>query len=147
MNSAWKSNIFLTVCVGMTVAASANSAKAQSQTSVFDEVDTNHDGFIDMAENNAANEKRFRKFDLNGDGNFSRAEMLVANKKFGQSDEVAARTAQFYLSGMDTNGDDAASWQEFSTWMNDKMFASMDVDHDGRLSKQEFIMQASPPAP
>ncbi|PZP58398.1 MAG: hypothetical protein DI597_19065 [Pseudoxanthomonas spadix] len=149
MKIKWTSALSLTACTLLFAAASASQAQTQtpSQKAVFDEVDTNHDGYIDLAENNAANEKRFKKFDANGDGYFTRAEMIAANKKFGQSDQVAARTAQFYLSGMDTNRDDAASWTEFSTWMNTKMFAAFDIDHDGKLSKSEFIAPASPPVP
>lgn len=73
--------------------------------------------------------------------------MIAVNKKFGQSDQVANQTAQFYLSGMDTNHDDAASWQEFSSWMNTYMFNPFDTDHDGRISKAEFILPPSQPAP
>ncbi|TAA23208.1 EF-hand domain-containing protein [Pseudoxanthomonas winnipegensis] len=149
MKIKWTSALSLTACTLLFAAASASQAQTQtpSQKAVFDEVDTNHDGYIDLAENNAANEKRFKKFDANGDGYFTRAEMIAANKKFGQSDQVAAQTAQFYLSGMDRDGDGAASWKEFSDWMNQKMFAPLDRDGDGRLSRAEFILPPSPAVP
>jgi Ca2+-binding EF-hand superfamily protein len=140
--------VAIAALTSMMVAALPSHAQAQSpsQRALFDEVDTNHDGYIDVKENNAANEKRFRTFDKNRDGNFSRAEMVAANKKMGQSDQVSNQTAQFYLSGMDTNGDDAASWKEFSAWMNQYMFVPLDTNHDGKLSWAEFILPSSPKA-
>ncbi|WJI16178.1 EF-hand domain-containing protein [Pseudoxanthomonas winnipegensis] len=147
MKVTWTSALSLAASTLLFAVASASQAQqTPSQKATFDEVDTNHDGYIDLAENNAANEKRFKKFDTNGDGYFTRAEMVAANKKFGQSDQVANQTAQFYLSGMDRDGDDAASWKEFSDWMNQKMFAPLDADGDGRMSRAEFILPPSPAA-
>ncbi|WCE02635.1 EF-hand domain-containing protein [Pseudoxanthomonas sp. JBR18] len=127
------------------------SALAQSNTpsvsELFNAVDKNHDGYIDGEEDKAANRARFVKFDTNGDGQFSRAEMLAANRKFGQSETLAQQVAQLYLTRMDTNHDDAASWEEFEMWSKKNMFDPMDMDHDGKISRKEFIMQASPSVP
>ncbi len=127
------------------------TALAQSNTpsvsELFNTVDKNDDGYIDAEEDKAANRARFVKFDVNGDGQFSRAEMLAANHKFGQSEIVAQQVAHLYLTRMDTNHDDAASWEEFQTWFKKNMFDPMDMDHDGKISRKEFIMQASPDAP
>ncbi|QND50907.1 acid-shock protein [Phyllobacterium sp. 628] len=50
-------------------------------TDMFKRFDTNHDGFVDAAEMDAASKKRFDRLDKNSDGQLSKDERPVHKKK------------------------------------------------------------------
>ena len=122
--------------------AIAPSAMAQ-QVTIFDLADTNKDGFVDKAEDEAANLKSFKRYDTDGDGRLSQAEMAATFQGLPASEVARGVTAN--LSLMDTDKDGAISWDEFKRWYSANMFDGLDQDHDGRLSKSEFILNENAP--
>ena len=102
-------------CFCALVAASASHA--QSQSSYFAAVDTNHDGRISLAEFQERMSWAFRQMDRNGDQILSRDEQLVPNAPTLSLAELHRRLAA--------------------------QFRRQDRNHDGTLSPREFL---APPA-
>ncbi len=129
----------------LVVASIANSslAFAQAKTTTFDLADVNKDGFVDKAEDEAANLKSFRSYDTDGDGKLSQAEMSTKFK--GLPPAEIARGISANLSLMDSDKDGSISWEEFKYWYYENVFSAMDGDHDGRLTKAEFILNEDAP--
>lgn len=123
--------------------ADASPALAQAKTTIFDLADKNKDGFVDRAEDEAANLKSFKSYDTDSDGKLSQAEMSAKFKGLPPSE--IARGISANLSLMDSDKDGSISWDEFKRWYYENMFSAMDKDHDDRLTKSEFILNEDAP--
>lgn len=99
------------------LAAATTTCHAQSQSSYFAAVDTDHDGRISLAEFQQRMSWAFRQMDRNGDQILSRDEQLVPNAPTLSLSELQRRLAA--------------------------QFRRQDRDHDGTLSPREFL---APPA-
>ncbi len=113
----------------------------------FAAVDTNHDGFLSVAEVQAAQERdlqaaearrkaqieaEFRRLDTNKDGQLSLAEFSAA-----VPDIRPTQTPQQVLQNYDTNHDGKISPQEFRAPQL-RTFDAADVNHDGVVSPDEL---------
>ncbi len=127
------------------VAGLTGRANAQNQKTIFDVADTNHDGYVDLAEHNTANYKSFKKYDTNGDDALSTPEMIAKFKNEGLPQTEIARGVNANLMLMDSNKDGSLSWAEFKAWYEVHMFGAMDKNHDGMLSREEFILNEKAP--
>jgi hypothetical protein len=113
------------------IAADKGSPDAPAKPSRFDEIDTNHDGFVSREEYLASEQKRFAEFDTNHDGKIDAKE--VANSP--QFVERNMRTAERMLKQWDTNGDGVVTAEEFDKATNDR-FAKQDKDGTGKLARR-----------
>jgi len=75
-------------------------------------------------------QKRFERYDRNRDGIITRLEMM------------STRSAAFRK--LDKDGNNLLSFEEWAVATSDR-FAGADVNHDGRLSPEEFARTAPPP--
>jgi Ca2+-binding EF-hand superfamily protein len=96
----------------------------------FSEADADRDGRIDRQEFNAAVEKKFRSYDLNGDGVLDMEEIRDVRKRHGEWDVGKEFEA------MDTNGDGRVDLKEFKESAS-KRFMEYDRNGDGFLDRPE----------
>jgi Ca2+-binding EF-hand superfamily protein len=119
----------------------------------FNAVDTNHDGFLDANEINAAQgkevqqaravemqrlEAEFNKLDTNHDGQLSKAEFMAAAPPLR-----ARESAQQIIGAVDANKDGKISLQEYEA-RPVANFNKLDTNHDGTVSPQELQAARSP---
>ncbi len=103
----------------------------------FESMDTNRDGKISPDENAAVAARMFEKMDASGDRKVTAAEMAAAYQKTtGHKMEKGAATAAEIIKMIDSNGDGVLSADEHAA-LAKAMFAEMDTNHDGSLSKAE----------
>ncbi|MEO8160624.1 MAG: hypothetical protein ABI588_04325 [Arenimonas sp.] len=93
--------------------AVAGAAAAQSSSSYFDAVDTDHDGRISLAEYQDRLSYAFRQMDRNGDGVVEESEQLVP-----RAPRLTLAQLHEQLAGQ---------------------FRRQDKNHDGALSPREFL--------
>jgi Ca2+-binding EF-hand superfamily protein len=98
----------------------------------FNKFDTNGDGKISAAENEAGWRKSFQKMDTNSDGKVTAAELGAAQSAHGKKGDATQR-----IEKMDTNGDGSISADEYAAGKKEK-FNAWDTNHDGSLSKDEL---------
>src|SRR6185369_14011981 len=98
----------------------ANPRPARPANAGMMRYDTNKDGFVDRAEWNAGQEARFKQLDTDKDGRLSK-------------DEMFARTPQ--APGQVMPNDRQLERQ-------DRFFQRVDANHDGFVSRAEFMTQA-----
>jgi Ca2+-binding EF-hand superfamily protein len=120
------------VCVvGLPAAAFAD------QEPPFESMDTNGDGKISPAEDAAVAARMFETMDANHDRKVSASEMATAYQKTtGAKAEQGATTAAEIMKIVDSNGDGVLSAGEHAA-LAKSVFATMDTNHDGYLSKAE----------
>lgn len=130
-------------CLLPLVAALVLATPAQAQTRTqgkFHKFDTNHDGFVDMAEHNAMMRRKFDETDTNRDGVMvAGEEALWMAKETNASvvDRMVLLVAQKAgIDQWDRNGDDKVSYDEYKRY-TDGIRDGMDVNRDGKLSQDE----------
>ena len=94
--------------------------------------DTNHDGAISRQEFSAGPDDRFDRLDTNHDGVISAQEQQAAQQAMQQ--RIAERRAN--RPDPDTNGDGNISRTEWGA-MGAAQFQRMDMNHDGRVTREE----------
>lgn len=120
--------------------AAAGPADRESALRWFDEVDSNRSGTIDVAEIDRVRDKRFRRYDGDGDGyitldefNFSVPEELA--------DEIERRRRRFHV--MDLDGDGQLSKDEYMKF-GARVAAAADINGDGVVTREEFAEAVAP---
>jgi Ca2+-binding EF-hand superfamily protein len=104
----------------------------------FAMMDANKDGKLSAAEHAAGAQSMFEQMDANRDGKVTAAEMTAAHhavtgKHAGKSDMSAADKIKV----VDSDGDGILTADEHAK-ASDSMFAKMDSNKDGFLSKKEL---------
>lgn len=103
---------------------------AEPRKSPFDEMDTNHDGFVSREEYVAFQKKRFDEFDTNHDGKIDAKEIASSPPLM----ERNLKTAERMIKEWDKNGDGIVSAEEFQQ-ASEERFARQDKDGTGKIAK------------
>ncbi|SCZ68986.1 EF hand [Epibacterium ulvae] len=116
-----------------TGAVIAKPGGAGHQRLGFEQIDTDGNGELSRAELDAVKAARFSATDSNGDGQLSLEEISA------KGSERAAKRAEKMMKRLDSNEDGQLSQDELSaTGREGRMFARLDADKSGAISKQEF---------
>ena len=145
MNTLAKTTIIGATVIALLGSVSMVNAKQRGDKGprvTFEQLDTDGDGFITKADMTAAHAARFAQNDTDGDGFLSAEELAARKGKIGKghkdgeghSDRKKARMMRF----LDENGDGKVAMSEMPTDRTDRMFAKLDADEDGKVSKEEF---------
>src|SRR6188768_491935 len=102
----------------------------------FKMMDANGDGKITRAEHSAAAKKMFAQCDANKDGIVTAAEMDASLAAQGEKPGPGYKSSAEKIKVIDQNGDGKLTAAEHEAG-TEKMFAQMDTNHDGALSKEE----------
>jgi Ca2+-binding EF-hand superfamily protein len=102
----------------------------------FKMMDTNGDGKITRAEHAAGAKKMFTQCDSNQDGIVTAAEMDAAAQSHGRKVAKDEKNTAEKIREIDQNGDGQLTTAEHESG-SEKMFARMDTNKDGSLSKEE----------
>lgn len=115
----------------------------------FEKLDANKDGKVTLAEAKAAEQTRFASIDTNKDGRLTTEELEAhhaamrsahpgrGNAHDERGDKRGQRHGERFFKKVDANADGAIDAGE-SAAMAQKMFARMDDDGDGVLTKDEL---------
>lgn len=132
--------LLLALAVLAPASAEAGPADRDSALRWFDDVDSDHNGITDVAEMDRVRDKRFRRYDGNGDGyitldefNFSLPEDLA--------DEIERRARRFAV--MDLDDDDALTKDEYMQF-GGRVAAAADLNGDGVVTRDEFATAVAP---
>jgi len=101
-----------------------------AKPSAFDEIDTNHDGFISRDEFLAAQKKRFDEFDTNHDGKIDAKEVASSPPLMERNIQTAERMVKQW----DTDGDGVVTAAEFKKFSEER-FAKQDKDGTGKIPR------------
>ena len=112
--------------------------RAERVDHVFEMLDANADGAIDLAEVEAGRGARFAATDSDGDGNLTVTELSAAAEK------RASKRIAGVIRRLDGNGDGVIDQSEFDVRSDGhggrhgaKMFKRFDADGDGRVTRAE----------
>ena|GEM_PF-1159110 len=106
-------------------------AMPPAQPSRFDEIDTNHDGFISRDEFMAAEKKRFDEFDANHDGKVDAKEIASSPPLM----ERNLRTAERMIKQWDANNDGVVTKAEYDA-KADERFKAQDKEGTGKIARR-----------
>ena len=135
MNNGKKLNSILVACSLVFWALPAAFAGPDGDKH-FKMMDTDGDGKISRAEHAAVAKQMFDQCDANHDGIVTAAEMDAATARKGETPAKDDKTAAEKIQMIDQNGDGQLTTAEHAAG-SEKMFAKMDKDGDGFLSKAE----------
>lgn len=113
--------------------------RAQRRETRFDEIDTNHDGFISRDEYLAAEKKRFAEFDANHDGKIDAKEIASSPPLMERNERAAERMVKMW----DANGDGVVTADEFNK-NADERFTKMDREGTGKIARRMPPPNAKP---
>ena len=102
---------------------------------LFDEIDTDKDGKLSLAELEAHRAAEFAASDTNGDGALDAAE--IAARMMARFQEKLADKAQHMIDNRDNDGNGTISADEMGKGPAEDHFARIDTDNDGAISKEE----------
>ncbi len=102
----------------------------------FQDLDTDGDGSITIAEMKARSAARFAESDTDGDGKLTADELTAAMA--ARAAERAATAMARMIEWRDTDGDGALSQAEMSGDLGPRIFMNLDADDDGKISAEEF---------
>jgi EF hand domain-containing protein len=106
----------------------------EARPSAFDDMDTNHDGFVSRDEFVAFQKKRFDEFDTNHDGKIDAKEVASSPPLM----ERNVKTAERMIKQWDANGDGVVTADEYKKSAEER-FARQDKEGTGKIAR--------PPAP
>lgn len=124
----------LSIAIGVGSAAetwAATQGDGKNRPS-FEDLDANSDGLLSPAELDARVQARFSRADLDGNGVLSRAEIEA------RGSARAKERASKMIDRLDTDGDQAVSFEEMQAVRGGRMFERADANGDGAISKAEF---------
>jgi Ca2+-binding EF-hand superfamily protein len=123
---------------GALLASHAMAAKPADETDKgFAMMDADKDGKISAAEHAAGAKAMFEKMDVDKDGKVTAAEMTARHKAVtGHTAKKSDMSAAEKIKMVDSDGDGVLTADEHAK-ASESMFAKMDTDKDGFLSKQE----------
>lgn len=148
----------LALAIAMPAISQAGPGKEGPGAHLFQQTDTDGDGFISKAEMEAASEKRFTEADANGDGVLTKDEMNAAREKMREKFEAHRGDPAERFAKADTNGDGKLTLDEMKAAASarmaengkgeelsprhaarmEKWFAAADANGDGGLSQDEM---------
>ena len=136
-NSVLITSLGLAILAGGAVASSEKAGGRDHRPHhSFEELDANGDGKLMQEELAAHMQARFEGADANNDGVLSKEELLARINE--RRAERAGKYVDHMLERHDTNGDGALSMEEMRPRDEGRMFARMDADQDGSVTKEEF---------
>lgn len=130
----------LAVSAGAALPATAGQADRDSALRWFDGMDTDHDQVITPDEMLRVREKRFGRYDGDGDGYVTLDEFNFAVPK-EQEDEIERRSRRFDV--MDEDNDDRLTKEEYLGF-GDRVIHEADQDGDGSITRDEFADTVAP---
>ena len=131
-----KSRISLVVAGGLALCTLPTAFAESHGDKLFKMMDANGDGKISRAEHAAGAKKMFAQCDANKDGIVTATEMDAAMAAQGEKPGAGDKSSAEKIKVIDQNADGKLTAMEHQTG-SEKMFAQMDSDGDGSLSKQE----------
>jgi hypothetical protein len=105
-----------------------------AQPNRFDEVDTNHDGFISRDEFMAAEKARFAEYDTNHDGKIDPKEIAASPPLMKRNEQIAERMVKQW----DQDGDGVVTAAEYQKHAEEG-FARQDRDGSGKLTRAAMM--------
>jgi Ca2+-binding EF-hand superfamily protein len=126
----------LVAACSLALCALPNAFAGKDADHHFKKMDTNGDGKVTRAEHAAGAKQMFTECDVNKDGVVTAAEMDAAMALKGEKPDKREKTSAEKIRMIDQNGDGQLTVAEHNAG-TEQMFAKMDKDGDGALSKEE----------
>lgn len=135
MNTEKKRTSIIVAC-SLAFLALPTAFAGQKVDKHFKMMDTNADGKVSRAEHAVGAKQMFAKCDANKDGVVTAAEMTASMTAEGEKPGKHEKTAAEKIQMIDQNADGQLTAAEHEAG-TEKIFAQMDKDADGSLSKDE----------
>jgi Ca2+-binding EF-hand superfamily protein len=116
---------------GTPAAVPATPPATEAKPTRFDEIDTNHDGFISRDEFLAAEKKRFDELDTNHDGKIDAKEIASSPALMERNMRMAERMVKQW----DADGNGVVTAEEYKKSAEER-FAKQDKDGTGKLARK-----------
>lgn len=135
-NRIWTLGALL--ALGLTATA---QAQMRDGSRAFDRLDSNSDGVLDATELQTQRERAFSHLDTDGNGVITAAEREQARSRMQRVRERLQGHADAIVAEADSNHDGDISRDEFMAAPQPLMNRA-DADHDGRITHEEFTAAA-----